>query len=110
MLDEPKPPWKLRNHLLELKPSCKSIKSCLRNVLLTESLRLHDSPIILDKKYLIDIATDNFDLALINMDKKALLITKIKIMQMKTESNCKKHTRFGCKLGHSWQDWVHLLL
>lgn len=67
--DEPKPPWRFKNHLLQLKPFCKSMKSCLRNTLLTEALRLHDSPLPLDKNDFLEIPTDNLDLTLIKMDK-----------------------------------------
>ena len=67
--DEPKPPWKFKNHLLEIKSFLKSMKSRLRTTLLTEILRLSHSPVLLNKNDFNEIATDNLDLTLIKLDK-----------------------------------------
>ena len=45
------------------------MKSRLRTTLLTEILRLGDSPTILNKNDFTEIATDNLDLTLIKLDK-----------------------------------------
>ena len=67
--DESKPAWKFRNHLLEVKTFLKSMKSRLRTTLLSEILRLSDSPFPLDKLDFSEIATSNLDLTLIKTDK-----------------------------------------
>ena len=53
------------------------MKSCLRNTLNTEALRLHDSPLFLNKNDFLEIPTDNLDLTLIKMDK-GITYTNIK--------------------------------
>ena len=65
--DEPKPPWKFKNHLLEVKTFLKSMKSRLRTTLLSEILRLSDSPLPLNKHNFTEIATNNLDLTLIKI-------------------------------------------
>ena len=50
MPDDVKPPWKFRNHLLELPSFCKEMKSGIRETLINKLLETHSDQIPLTKK------------------------------------------------------------
>ena len=70
MLDDVKPPWKFRNHLLELPSFCKEMKSGIRETLINKLLVTHSDQIPLTKKDFRFIMTEMLECTLIKASSK----------------------------------------